>query len=81
MRVKLRDEGRVFVGTPKQIIQSIKQMAAFAAHLSLEDYITWCCENAATIGISVAVVGSTLDERCEALLDQMLASDFAKKVE
>ena len=78
MRVRLRDEGRIFSGTAKEIIQGMKQTAVFAAHLSLDEYVTWSADNAAQLGITVKIAGNTVEERCASLLDQMLSSGFAE---
>ena len=80
MRVKLRNEGRIFDGTATQIVQQMQQTAIFAAHLSLDEYVTWCVQNAGQMGLGVKVTGDSTDERCASLLDQMLATGFAEKL-
>ncbi len=81
MRVKLRDEERIFSGTATQIVQGMKQTAVFAAHLTLDEYVTWCVENAGQMGLSVTVSGHTTDERCASLLSEFMATGFAEKLE
>ncbi len=81
MRVKLRDEGRIFSGTAKQIVQQMQHTAIFAAHLSVDEYVNWCVDNARrTLSLDVKVTGETTDERCASLLDQMLETGFAEKI-
>jgi hypothetical protein len=80
MRVRLREEERIFQGTPKQIVQAMQRTAIFAAHLSLDEYVDWCAENAGRMGLNVKVAGETTDERCASLLDQMLVTGFAERL-
>ena len=80
MRIRLRDEQRIFQGTSKQIVQQMQQTAIFAAHLSLDEYVTWCVQNAGQMGLGVKVTGTSIDERCASLIDQMLQTGFAEKL-
>lgn len=80
MRVRLRDEGRIFEGTATQVVQQMQRTAIFAAHLSLGEYVDWCVQNAGQMGLGVKVTGDTTDERCASLLDEMIATGFAERL-
>ncbi len=80
MRMKLRDEGRIFEGTATQVVQQMQRTAIFAAHLSLGEYVDWCVQNAGQMGLGVKVTGDTTDERCASLLDEMIATGFAERI-
>jgi hypothetical protein len=74
-------EGRIFSGTAKQIVQQMQRTAIFAAHLSVDEYVNWCVENARrSFSLDVKVTGATTDERCASLLEQMLGTGFAEKI-
>lgn len=45
MKIMMRD-GRVFQGTPKQIVQAMQDIAMPAQHLSLTEYMAWVADNA-----------------------------------
>ena len=80
MRVRLRNEERIFQGTPTQIVQQMQRTAIFAAHLSLDEYVGWCVQNGGQLGLDVEVTGESTDERCASLLDQMIVTGFAEKL-
>ena len=80
MRVKLRDEGRIFEGTATQVVQQMQRTAIFAAHLSVNEYVDWCVQNAGQMGLGVTVTGATVDERCASLIDEMIATGFAERI-
>lgn len=80
MRVKVRDEERIFQGTAKQIVQAMQRTAIFAAHLSLDEYVSWCAENAGRMGLDVKVTGDTIEDRCASLVDEMVRVGFAEKL-
>ncbi len=45
MKIMMRD-GRVFQGTPKQIVQAMQDIAMPVQHLSLSEYMEWVAANA-----------------------------------
>jgi hypothetical protein len=80
MRVKLRNEARIFEGTATQIVLQMQGTAIFEERLTLDAYLSSCAESAGRMGLDVNVTGDTTDERCASLLDQMLATGFAEKL-
>lgn len=80
MRVKLRDEGRIFEGTASQVVEQMQRTAIFAAHLSLTDYVDWCVQNAAQLGVDVKLAGETTEDRCASLVDELVTGGFAERL-
>jgi hypothetical protein len=80
MRIRLRNEGRIFEGTANQVVQQMQQTAIFAAHLSLAEYVDWCVQNAGQMGLEVKVTGQGEDERCASLVVEMLRVGVAEKI-
>jgi hypothetical protein len=79
MRVKLRNEERIFEGTATQIAQQMQKTAIFEEHLTLDAYVSSCAESAGRMGLDVKVMGETTEERCASLLGQMVAIGFAER--
>lgn len=80
MRVKLRDEGRIFEGTASQVVQQMQRTAIFAAHLSLSEYLEWCVQNAAQLGVTVKLSGETTEDRCASLVDELVTAGLAERL-
>ena len=80
MRIRLRNEGRIFEGTANQVVQQMQRTAIFAAHLSLAEYVDWCVQNAGLMGLDVKVTGEDVDERCASLVAEMIRVGVAEKI-
>ena len=80
MRIRLRDEERIFEGTANQVVQQMQRTAIFAAHLSLAEYVDWCVQNAGLMGLDVKVTGEDVDERCASLVAEMIRVGVAEKI-
>ena len=80
MRIRLREEERIFQGTAAQVVAQMQGTAIFAAHLSLDAYIDWCVANGKRGGVEVNVTGTTLDERCASLVEELIRTGFAEKL-
>ena len=81
MRIRLRNEGRIFQGTAKQVVEGMQSTAMFAAHLSVAEYVDWCADNARRLlELDVKVTGETVDERCASLVDELIRTGFAEKL-
>jgi hypothetical protein len=80
MRLRIRNEDRIFQGTSKQIVQAMQRTAIFAAHLSLDEYVAWCVENAGRMGLDVNVAGDATDDRCASLVDGMIRVGVAERI-
>jgi hypothetical protein len=80
MRIRLRNEERIFEGTANQVVQQMQRTAIFAAHLSLAEYVDWCVQNAGLMGLDVKVTGEDVDERCASLVAEMIGVGVAEKI-
>jgi hypothetical protein len=77
MRIRVQD-GRVFEGTPTQIVQSMKSIALGAPQMTLGEYIDWVAARAGIIeGTPLQVGGTSEEERCERLVARMLELGLA----
>ena len=81
MRIEVSADGRVFQGTPKQIVMQMKSISPGLAHLSLGEYIE---RNVASIarafGVDLTVVGETDDERATSFIEQMIEGGYARRL-
>ena len=78
MKIRVQD-GRVFEGTPRQIVQSMKSIALGAPRMTLAEYIDWVAARvSATDDAPLEMLGATDDERCEQLVQLMLALGLAE---
>ncbi len=80
MRIQVVGDGRVFAGTPKQILMQMKSIAPGAERMTMREYID---HNIASIergfGVSIAVAGGTDEQMAASFLQQMLDGGFARK--
>jgi hypothetical protein len=71
-------DGRVFQGTPKQIVQAMQDIAMPAQHLSLTEYMAWVADNALRFeGVELRHDGETDEERAKSLVASMLEAELA----
>ena len=79
MRILLSD-GRVFSGTPLQIVRAMQDVAFGAEHFSTAEYIDWVATNAERAeGVALQIEGETDEERAASLLAEMLRVGLATK--
>lgn len=79
MKLRVQD-GRVFDGTPVQIVQSMKSIALGAPTMTLGQYVDWVAARAGAIeGLALEVGGVTDEEKCERLIERMLARGLAER--
>jgi hypothetical protein len=73
-------DGRVFQGTPLQIVKAMQDIAFGAGDFTVPAYIAWVVDNAQRFeGIALAVEGETDEALAAALVDAMLREGFAKR--
>jgi len=76
-RIVMRD-GRVFEGTPLEIVRDMKFIAFGVDHLDLDGYISWVAENARKFeGAELSTEGATTKERARRLVEAMLRTGLA----
>ena len=74
-------EGRMFQGTPVQIVRAMQDIAFGVADFTLNEYIDWAISNVQRFeGPVLAVQGSTEEERAASLLAEMLRTGLAKRI-
>jgi hypothetical protein len=79
MKIVMRD-GRVFQGTPKQIVQGMQDIAFSARDLKFSDYIDWVVQNALRFDeAELRVQGDSDDERASSLVSEMIRTGLARK--
>jgi len=76
-RIMMRD-GRVFEGTPVEIVRDMKFIAFGVDHLDLDGYITWVADNARKFeNVKLSTEGATTEERARRLVEGMLRTGLA----
>lgn len=77
-RIVMRD-GRVFEGTPLEIVRDMKFIAFGVDHLDLDSYITWVAANARKFeGVVLETEGLTTEKRAHGLVGAMLRAGLAR---
>lgn len=77
MVIVMRD-GRVFQGTPEQIVRAMQDIAFGADGMSLDEYIDWVIENACRFeGVELKADGATPELRASSLIDGMVNRGLA----
>lgn len=80
MKIVMRD-GRVFQGTPVQIVQAMQSVAFGVEDFTLDQYIDWVIENARRFeGADLAVGGDTEARRGASLIDEMIRTGLARRM-
>lgn len=78
MRIRVQD-GRVYEGTPMQIVQSMKSIALGAPRMTLSEYVDWVAARAGSIeGAPLVIDGTNDHERCEHLVSRLLELGLAE---
>lgn len=80
MKIRVQD-GRVYQGTARQIVQQMQDIAMGAPSMTLTDYVDWVAARAGQFeGVPLEPKGATDDEKCASLLEQMLARGLAERM-
>lgn len=79
MKILMRD-GRVFQGTPLQIVQAMQAIAFGVDQLSLDRYIEWVVDNARRFEeVDLKVPEGSVEERATALVEEMVEKGLASR--
>jgi hypothetical protein len=79
MKLQMRD-GRVFQGTPMQIVKAMQDVAFGVGDFTVPRYVAWVVDNARRFeGVELAVEGETDETLCASLVDAMLRAGLAKR--
>lgn len=80
MKIRVQD-GRVYQGTARQIVQQMQDISMGAPAMTLGQYVDWVAARAGTFeGVAIEPKGTTDDEKCASLLEQMIARGLAEKI-
>ena len=72
MEIVMRD-GRVFKGTPVEIVRVMQDIAFGVEQLSLSEYIDWVAANAKKFeAVELRIVGETDEEKAGSLVAEMV---------
>ncbi|WP_141620724.1 hypothetical protein [Myxococcus sp. AB036A] len=73
-------DGRVFQGTPVQIVRAMQDIAFGVERLSLPEYIDWVVANAQRVeAVALRVRGETDEAKATALVEEMLREGLATR--
>jgi len=76
----LRD-GRVFQGTPKQIVEAMQYIAFGQENRTLGEYIDWLVDQVQRLeSIDLKVEGKTDEDKAASLVQAMMGSGLAEKM-
>jgi len=79
MKLTMRD-GRVFEGTPVEIIRAMQALAFGVEGLSVDAYIDWVIENARRFeGVELVAAGGSAEERAASLVEEMAEKGLASR--
>ncbi len=77
MTIVMRD-GRVFQGTPLQIVKAMQDIAFGVGDFTVPAYIAWVVDNARRFeGVELVVTGETDDALAASLVEEMLRAALA----
>lgn len=78
MKIELRD-GRVFEGTPIEIVRAMQGLAFGVEHLTLGQYVAWVASNARTFeNVDLRLADGSEEEQATSLVDEMLRARLAR---
>ena len=81
MRIRMMSDGRVFQGTPKQIVEAMHYIAFGQEHCSFGEYIDCLVDQVQRLeSIELKVEGDTDEEKAASLVQAMLGSGLAEKM-
>ena len=79
MRIRMMSDGRVFQGTPKQIVEAMKYIAFGQEQRSLGEYIDWLVDQVQRLeSTELKIEGNTDEEKAASLVQAMLGSGLAE---
>ncbi len=79
MEIVMRD-GRVFKGTPVEIVRDMKEIAFGVEQLTLSEYIDWVAANARKFeDVELRIVGATEEEMAASLVAEMIRTGLTQE--
>ena len=81
MRIRMLRYGRVFQGTPKQIVEAMQYIAFGQENRTLGEYIDWLVDQVQRLeSIDLKVDGETDEDKAASLVQAMMGSGLAEKM-
>ncbi len=81
MRIRMLRDGRVFQGTPKQIVEAMQYIAFGQENRTLGEYIDWLVDQVQRLeSIDLKVEGETDEDKAASLVQAMMGSGLAEKM-
>lgn len=81
MKIRMTGDGRVFQGTPKQIVEEMKYIAFGQEHRTLGEYIDWAVGELERLqSIALDVRGDSDEEKAESLVRGMIGAGLAARM-
>jgi hypothetical protein len=81
MRIRMLNDGRVFQGTPKQIVEAMQYIAFGQENRTLGEYIDWLVDQVERLeSTSLNVEGDTDEEKAASLVQAMVGSGLAERL-
>jgi len=81
MRIRMVRDGRVFQGTPKQIVEAMQYIAFGQENRTLGEYIDWLVDQVQRLeSIDLKVEGDTDEDKAASLVQAMMGSGLAEKM-
>ncbi len=81
MRIRMLRDGRVFQGTPKQIVEAMQYIAFGQENRTLGEYIDWLVDQVQRLeSIDLKVEGDTDEDNAASLVQAMMGSGLAEKM-
>ena len=81
MRIRMLRDGRVFQGTPKQIVEAMQYIAFGQENRTLGEYIDWLVDQVQRLeSIDLKVEGETDEDKAASLVQAMMAAGLAEKM-
>ena len=79
MRIRMMSDGRVFQGTPKQIVEAMQYVAFGQENRTLGEYIDWLVDQVQRLeSTELKIEGNTDEEKAASLVQAMLGSGLAE---
>lgn len=81
MRIEFIGDGRIFDGTPKQIVKQMQSLAFSAQHLPFAEYVAWCVQNTFQgFGVELHVKGDTDEALATSYLEEIVDKGYARRL-
>lgn len=81
MRIRMMSDGRVFQGTPKQIVEAMQYVAFGQENRTLGEYIDWLVDQVQRLeSTALKVEGDTDEDKAASLVQTILGSGLVEKM-